>query len=35
MVASLGSTISVIAVFIFFYVVYDLLVYGEKDLYSS
>jgi len=35
MVASLGSSISVIAVFIFFYFTYDLLVYGCPDLYLS
>lgn len=34
-VASLGSSISVIALFIFFYVVYDLLVYGKEDLRLS
>jgi cytochrome c oxidase subunit II len=34
-VASLGSTISVVALFIFFYVVYDLLVYGKEDLRLS
>jgi cytochrome c oxidase subunit 1 len=34
-VSSLGSTISVIALFIFFYVLYDLLVYGTEDLYAS
>lgn len=34
-VASIGSTISVIASFIFFYTVYDLLCYGEKGLHLS
>lgn len=34
-ISSIGSSISIIAFFLFFYVVYDLLVYGEKDLFSS
>ena len=34
-VASFGSTISIISVFIFFYVVYDLLVYGKENLFLS
>jgi cytochrome c oxidase subunit 1 len=34
-IASLGSSISVLAVFIFFYVVYDLLVYGNENLHLS
>jgi cytochrome c oxidase subunit 1 len=34
-VASLGSTISVISIFIFFYVLYDLLVYGRESLHLS
>lgn len=34
-VSSFGSSISVIAVFLFFYILYDLLVYGEENLYLS
>jgi cytochrome c oxidase subunit II len=34
-IASKGSTISVIALFLFFYLVYDLLVYGREHLQSS
>jgi cytochrome c oxidase subunit II len=34
-ISSIGSSISIIAFFLFFYVVYDLLAYGEKDLFSS
>lgn len=34
-VASFGSTISIVSVFIFFYVIHDLLVYGKEDLHLS
>ena len=34
-IASFGSTISIVSVFIFFYVIHDLLVYGKEDLYLS
>jgi len=33
-VASLGSSISIISFFLFFYVVYDLLVYGKKNTFA-
>lgn len=34
-ICSLGSTLSIIATFIFFYVLYDLFVYGKENLYYS
>jgi cytochrome c oxidase subunit 1 len=34
-ICSFGSTVTIIATFIFFYVLYDLLIYGNESLYIS